>query len=322
MRRGLKQALKRPIGRLVELSCRWSNRRTGLALCYHAIGDPEGDPKHELVPALGTARFEAQVRHLGSRYRIVPASELHDAAMHRRRGQRLPVAITFDDDLSSHVSDAMPILRRLGVAATFFLCGASLERPHAFWWERLQRAWGQGVVEERILEELGVTDPGREQAPIRRVAAAIEELPPPRRDALAEELRTLAGPDPEDRGLRAPEVTRLAKAGFEIGFHTRRHDRLSALNDRSLADAMRDGKADLGRAAGSSIVGISYPHGESDPRVGEAARAAGYKFGFAATGRAIGPGDHPLLLDRRYPSRGTLGDFAFDVSRALWGGPR
>jgi peptidoglycan/xylan/chitin deacetylase (PgdA/CDA1 family) len=322
MKRGLKQALKRPVARLLELCCRWSGRRTGLALCYHRLGDPEGDPEHELVPALGTARFEAQVRHLRSRYRVVPASELRDAALERRRGRRIPVAITFDDDLSSHISEATPILRRVGVPATFFLCGASLERPHEFWWERLQRAWNRRVVDERILERLGATDLHPERAPIRRVAAAIEHLPAGRREALAEELRTLVGPDPEDAGLRASDVARLAEAGFEIGFHTRRHDRLPALDDRSLADAMTDGKADLERAAQGSIGAISYPHGESDRRVADAAHAAGYRFGFAATGRAIGAPSDPLLLDRRYPVDGTLGDFVFDVSRALWVGPR
>jgi peptidoglycan/xylan/chitin deacetylase (PgdA/CDA1 family) len=321
MRRRLKQALKRPVARLLELYVRCSGRRTGLALCYHRIGDPEGDLEHELVPALGTARFEAQIRYLRSRYRVVRASELHDAALERRRGRRLPVAITFDDDLSSHLSDAMPILRRVGVPATFFLCGASLERPHGFWWERLQRAWNRGVVDERILERLGGTDTHSERVPIRRVAAAIEELPAGRRDALAEELRTLVGPDPEDAGLRAPDVARLAEAGFEIGFHTRRHDRLPALNDRSLVEAMTDGKADLERAVGSSIGAISYPHGVSDRRVADAARAAGYRFGFAAMGRAIVAPSDPLLLDRRYPVNGNLGDFVFDVSRALWVGP-
>src|SRR5919197_3306136 len=74
MIRGAKSTLKRPAARVLEVACRWSSRRIGLALCYHRIGDPEGDPERELVPALGAARFEAQVRHLRSRYRLVPAS--------------------------------------------------------------------------------------------------------------------------------------------------------------------------------------------------------------------------------------------------------
>lgn len=322
MRRRLKRLLKRPAARLLDLGSRWSSRPAGLALCYHRIGDPEGDVVRELVPALGTKRFEAQLRHLRARYRLVPASELPGAVLGRRRGQPLPVAITFDDDLPSHVSQAMPILRRLGAPATFFVCGASLERPYDFWWERLQRAWDRGLVDEQLLDDLEATEAHAEQPSIRRVAAAIQELPPGRRDELADELGSRAGPASQDAGLRAQDVARLADAGFEIGFHTLRHDRLPALDDASLAHAMTHGKAALEKAAGAPIATISYPHGEADDRVARAARAAGYRLGFAAYGRAITEHGDPLLLDRRYPAVGTLGDFALDLARTLWAAGR
>ena len=145
--RRVKRFLKRPVARWIELRCRWSKRRVGLALCYHRISDPQGDPERELVPPLGIKGFEAHVRYLNRHCRLVRASELLEAARERRRGEPFPVAITFDDDLPSHVQGAMPVLERHGAPATFFLCGASLERPFAFWWERLQRAWDRGRVD-------------------------------------------------------------------------------------------------------------------------------------------------------------------------------
>ena len=65
---------KRALARWHDLRCRWSSKRAGLALCYHAVGDPAGDPERELVPPLGTRTFEAQLRHLRARYRLVRAS--------------------------------------------------------------------------------------------------------------------------------------------------------------------------------------------------------------------------------------------------------
>jgi peptidoglycan/xylan/chitin deacetylase (PgdA/CDA1 family) len=317
MPRWLKRALKPTVARLIDLRWRWSNRRMGLALCYHRVGDPEGDVQSEVVPAMGTKRFEAQVRYLRRRYRLVAASGLMDAVVRRRRGERLPVSITFDDDLPSHAGEAMPILRRLGVPATFFLCGASLERPHEFWWERLQRAWDRGLVDEGLLDDLEPTEAHPQQSPIRRVAMAIERLPPGRRDELAEELAARVGPDRPDSGLSARDVASLTDAGFEIGFHTLRHYSLPTLDDGSLARAMTEGKGALEKAVGTAIATIAYPHGDADQTVANAARAAGYRFGFSAYGRAITERADSLLLDRRYPLVGTRGDFALDLARGF-----
>jgi peptidoglycan/xylan/chitin deacetylase (PgdA/CDA1 family) len=108
------------------------------------------------------------------------------------------------------------------------------------------------------------------------------------------------------------------EAGFEVGFHTLRHPSLPTLDDGSLAAAITEGRDALERAAGTPIATIAYPHGDADDRVADAARAAGYRFGFAAYGGTITDRSDPLLLDRRYPLHGTLGDFALDLARKLW----
>ena len=317
MARRVKRFLKRPLARWIEFRCRWSTRRVGLALCYHRISDPQGDPERELVPPLGIKGFEAHVRYLNRRCRLVRASELLDAARGRRRGERFPVAITFDDDLPSHVRGAMPVLERHGAPATFFLCGASLERPFAFWWERLQRAWDRGGVDRGMLEELAAGDGNPGEATIKQVAAAIRAVPPDRRHALAEELVARGGPDPPDSGMRAGEVERLAAAGFEIGFHTLHHDPLPSLDDRALAEAMIEGKGTLERTAGTPIVAIAYPYGDADQRVAAAARSAGYRRGFAGSGQAVAAGSDPLMLGRHDPGVGTVGDLALMLARGL-----
>ena len=319
MGRRLKRLVKPPLAWVLAFRRRWSRRRVGLALCYHRVGHPAGDVEGELVPALDTRLFERHVQHLRRRYRVVPASELQRAVADRRRGQRIPVAVTFDDDLPSHVDEALPVLVRVGVPATFFLCGASLERPHRFWWERLQRAWDRGLVDEQLLGALGVRSTSAERPPIRTVAAAIQALPPDRRDLLAGELGERIGPDPDEAGLRAPSVASLARSGFEIGFHTLRHDALPRVDDELLERAMREGREQLADAAGAAIDLIAYPHGEANSRVADAARTAGFRYGFTGSGRAVTERDDPLLLSRRYPRRGSLADFAFNVARALSG---
>jgi peptidoglycan/xylan/chitin deacetylase (PgdA/CDA1 family) len=281
-----------------------------VALVYHRVGDPPGDLSRELLPALASRLFAEQVRYLSSRYRVVPASRLLEAASERRRGEPFPVAITFDDDLRSHVETAAPILLRAGAPATFFLTGACLRGPHRFWWERLQEARDRNLD----LGPLGIGGPG---ADVHEFGRAIEALPPRRIDELDATLGRLVGADPPDAGLRAEHVAALVADGFAIGFHTRRHYRLPGLSAAELDAAMVEGRAALEEAAGGSLTTIAYPHGRADGRVAAAAQAAGFSAGFTGTPGPVTPASDPLLLCRVSPSYASVGELALDVALAV-----
>jgi peptidoglycan/xylan/chitin deacetylase (PgdA/CDA1 family) len=303
----LLRALGLPIARLLVHVARLPGRGVGVALVYHRVGDPAGDPRRELVPAMGTELFAAQVSHLASGYRLVAASELLAATRERRRGERFPVAITFDDDLSSHLDAAAPILSSTGATATFFVSGASLHGPHRFWWERLQAALDDGL-------DLSALD--LEPATVHQVGLQVQGLTPHARDEVDARLAELVGPDPDESGLRAEALRRLVASGMEIGFHTRRHDVLPALDDAELAEAMRVGRAELEDVAGP-LRTISYPHGLADARVAAGARAAGFEAGFTGVPAAVTSASDPLLLGRVSPSHASVGELAFDVAWTL-----
>jgi peptidoglycan/xylan/chitin deacetylase (PgdA/CDA1 family) len=311
-RTGVLRVLGLPLALGLAPVARRSNRRLGVALVYHRVEDPAGDPRRELVPAMGTSLFTAQVRHLSSRYRVVAASELLNATRERRRGERFPVSITFDDDLATHVEVAGPILESAGATATFYLCGASLRAPHRFWWERLQIA-----VDRRLdLSSLGL-EPGPGGTTIHELGRRIEAMQPEARGKLDAALKEIVGPDKADAGLPAEGVESLAAAGIEIGFHTRRHDPLGPLDDDKLERALREGRSELEQVVGRPLRTISYPHGRADERVASAARAAGFKAGFTGRPELVTPRSHPLLLGRLSPSYNSVGELAFDVAWAL-----
>jgi peptidoglycan/xylan/chitin deacetylase (PgdA/CDA1 family) len=308
-RRAFSDALGRPLAATLERAVRRSARRAGIALVYHRIADSPGDLDRELLPALAARLFEPQIHYLASRYRVVAASELPRALRERRPGDAFPVAITFDDDLRSHVDFAAPILERAGVTATFFLSGASLRNAHRFWWERLQEA-----VDQRLdLSAVGLPASGG----IHELARTVESLPARELDAIDAALRDLVGPDPPDAGIRAEDVRRLSDAGFEIGFHTRRHYRLPALTDDELERAMHEGREELEDVVGRRLTTIAYPHGRGDGRVAAAARAAQFELGFTGVPAAVTPAAEALLLGRLSPSYDSLSELAFDLARTL-----
>ena len=302
---------------------RISGRRAGIVLVYHRVSDPH-QPWAEggLNPRLGTRFFEAQLRHVTARYRVVPASELIDAVRSRRRGQRFPVAVTFDDDLQSHVREAMPILKRLGIPATFFVSGASLDGPYSFWWERVERAMDGGALSEgelRTLVPVTAAEP-HPRGGLSAIAADIVQMSPEQREALSEELGERAGPDPADAGLRSAELRELASEGFEIGFHTLRHHNLAVLDASQLELAMTEGRERIAAEIGRELTSIAYPGGGWDARTPGAARAAGYRLGFTTDPEPVLPGSDPLCLGRVDPIWcATLGHFALTLTRVLRG---
>ena len=303
-------------GVLLNLALRLSRRRVGVAILYHRIDLRQGDPSCEIVPPLERSKFRRQLRHLRRLYKVVPADEFRAAVAARRRGERFPVCLTFDDDLGGHLEHAMPELRGQGVPAMFFLCGAGSSSP---WWDRLQRAFDRGCRAADVVELLpaGSGARGRPLGDIHDVADVIHELEPDQREQLAERLLGLAGPDPEGAGLPREGIVALADAGFGIGFHTLRHHRLPELDDTQLARAMNEGRAALEHTIGRPIDAIAYPHGHADPRVATAARQAGFRHGFTSFPYGTTPATPPLLLGRLEPTRLSVGGFGYWVARTL-----
>ena len=94
----LMHALGVPAAAAVERLARLSGRRVGLALMYHGIVQL-GDPEWVLAPAFDARLFADQLRHLSRRAPgSYPPPGCRRRSPTRQRGQRFPVAITFDDD--------------------------------------------------------------------------------------------------------------------------------------------------------------------------------------------------------------------------------
>lgn len=286
----------------------------GLALVYHRLGPRPGDPRHELMPAVSRADFAEQVAHVARHYRSVTACDLPRAARERRRGHRLPVAITFDDDLSTHLGIAADVLERARCRGTFFLTGATLDGPRPFWWERLQAVADRGRLARVSVPGLpGHVNHGEASLP--RVARAIEALSPRDRDRVDVALAAL-GPEPAEQGLRRSQVAELARRGFEIGFHTRDHHPLPTLADPELAGALCSGRTELEEAAGAPIRSLAYPNGATDHRTAAAARRAGFTCAFTTSGEPMRRGSDTCLLGRFEPRSASLGVFALKLASA------
>jgi len=98
----------------------------------------------------------------------------------------------------------------------------------------------------------------------------------------------LSWPRVEDHVRSHPEIMRsmdwemagtLAEEGHAIGSHTLSHPALPDLDDARLAHELAESRAEIARRIGSCDA-VGYPFGLWTPRVADAARRAGYSYGF------------------------------------------
>jgi peptidoglycan/xylan/chitin deacetylase (PgdA/CDA1 family) len=269
-------------------------------LVLHGVSaTPQGEdgaaPEHD------RALFEGQLKAVSRLFAVVPASGLIEAAAKRGPGERFPLAITFDDDLASHLEVAAPLLTAAGLPAAFFLTGRSLERPHRFWWERLAAAGDAGLLDDAEVRRSLFGEAAPASGDPAAALAAARALDEAGRAGLHERLGELLGPDPEGDGLTADQVRSLAM-GFEIGFHTYDHPDLTTLDDAGLERAMTFGRDRLEGVTGSPLRMVAYPYGRADERVAAAAREAGYAAGFTGSPAPATAGGDPMLIGRLVPS--------------------
>jgi len=297
--------LKLLVARTALRLVRYSRRPVGFALVYHAVGPRTGDPARELVPPHGRELFAAQIRFLARRFRPVRASELLDAVHNRAPWGRVPVAVTFDDDLASHRLEVLPVLERYGVPGTFFLAGP-VRPPKPLWWSWLQKTFDAGLLV-----------PG--DADIHALAQTVENLPPDQRDRESLRLASMAVDDVGPAAMAVGDIRALDAAGSEIGFHTVGHYALPTLDAATLASEVTRGRAELANEAAQPVTSFAYPHGKNDAAACEAVATAGYELAFTTSAEPVTGVTDPLRVGRLQPSFESVDEFELEVFRLLRG---
>jgi peptidoglycan/xylan/chitin deacetylase (PgdA/CDA1 family) len=256
-----------------------------LVLVYHRIV-AHAPSASAIVPTVASDVFRHHVAALADVGEIVPLESLVGGI---GRHARPRFALTFDDDLPSHVEHTLPILRSLGAPATFFLSGRALHGLGPYWFEVLEREIdARGLA--AVARELGI-DADTPDA----LALACE-----RDRSLQAWLEDRAG-EPGPR-LGRGDIEALAAADrMSIGFHTLRHRILPPLPPDELEADLAEGREDLEAVVGRRIQLFAYPHGKADTRTAAAVRRANYRAAFTGRPSPVVRGVDPYLLGRWEP---------------------
>ncbi len=212
--------------------------------------------------------LERQLRYLRRAFTIVPLAEFAasiGAPRHASQGRR--AALIFDDGLRSNVVVAYPMLRALGVPATFFVCPGLIEERRWLWTHearcRLQFA-GQ-PLRETLAAELGVP------AEVEPFVQRMKEIDFPRRKRVEARLRqATAGLVPSVADREAfdladwHELRSLDPSIVTIGSHSMTHPILPGLSAAEIEAELRDSRRMIEAKLARPAEFFSYPNDDVD----------------------------------------------------------
>jgi peptidoglycan/xylan/chitin deacetylase (PgdA/CDA1 family) len=277
-------------------------------LRYHAVCAAQGVGYAEPGICVTPSAFERHVAYLTSQYRVLP---LPEAVRYLREGKTLPpnaVAITFDDGYADNLAAAR-VLARNGATATFYITTSCLAGESPFWPSEIRELVHRTKAPEIRLKtadgELLLrcdTDVARHLA-IRALAKAFKASTIPAREALREQLRSLAGGgDIASPMLTWDQVREMQRLGMTLGAHTMTHPNLP---NAGLADAWLEisgSKARLERELGVATTMFSYPNGGAErymtADVAALVRKAGFEASTTSRNGFAGPGSDLFALER------------------------
>jgi peptidoglycan/xylan/chitin deacetylase (PgdA/CDA1 family) len=226
----------------------------------------------------GTPRaghLELAMRYLRRHFDVVPLGWLVSALQSPEADLSGKIALTFDDGLRSNVRVAYPLLKKLGLPATFFVCPELINRQRWLWnHEARQRLLAmEPRARERLAAELGApaqvegfigfmksAQVGYREAVEARIRAASPSFRPSARESDEFELASWA----ELRALDPGVVT--------IGSHTLTHPILTSLAEEDAQAEIADSRRMLEDKLQRTVDLFAYPNGEHSPAVHACAR--------------------------------------------------
>lgn len=289
------------------------------AVNYHYVEDPH--PKSGGISPCSVAEFDRQIGYLSKNFKIVSLEEVYEAAVSGKEGRYC--AITFDDGLKDNYVNALPILKKYGTTATFFIITSVFEKrlPAAHKIHILLSKFSADQMIDLFHGFLGEFYPdlkNQYQIPKDRRLTTERRM---HEDVLRANFKETMIALPEDVRsqflrygfkinklneekisghlfLSQEEIRELRDAGMQIGSHSHGHYSMAGDNEDVLRKDVRLSKEILSGITGDVPKSFSYPHGRSSSVAEKVLREEGFDIAVTIERRNIEKTDGPFSIPR------------------------
>lgn len=276
-----------------------------LIMIYHRVLD---EPDFMRPDEVDKEAFTWQMELLAKYFNVLPLSE----ALERMQNDTLPpraVSITFDDGYADNYTNALPILKRFNLTATFFIASGFLDGG---------RMWNDTVIEavrnypqaELNLSQVGLgsyktIDQTEKITAASNIISQVKHLPPEQRSSHVTYIAAQSNNLPNDLMMSSAQLKQLHKNGMEIGGHTVSHPILSKLDDEVAEQEIVVNKVILEEILNTSIKCFAYPNGKPEIDYLEQhiqmVKKAGYRSALSTHWGIVFQSSSPYELNRFTP---------------------
>lgn len=254
------------------------------------------------TPRTEAAMLERQLLFLSSLFEVVPLERIGEPGGRRRR-----VALTFDDGLRSNVTVAYPILRKLRIPATFYVCPELIDRRRWLWNHemRARLATLEKAAFVALADHVGA--PHEREAFIAWMKRLDLGSRRPVEQAVRRATRWFVGSLEQHEAYDLAswdELARLDPAIVTIGSHTLSHSILTSLTEPEMEREIVESRSFIERRLQRPAEHFCYPNGDFTPAALKLVRTT-YR-----TAVTTEPGQVPAAIDPhlipRWPCQPTL----------------
>ena len=299
---------------------RFLNRKKVTILMLHGVAGEHADAGWApLWPRMTPERLDRVLGHFGRHYRFVSLDDAVDMIAGRKPVVDNAMVLTFDDGYRNNLTEALPVLEKHGVPATFYIATGFVETGASYWIDRLDYALQKAPDEARQVEAVGQSydlrqlDRKQLAEGYKRLRLGVKNTVPDDEQMLSEfdrisgqleeaantSIRDIIDTDPYVSVASWQELRDVAQRGVEIGSHTVDHCRLTGVDKERVAQQLTDSMQHLQERVGEECRHFCYPNGDYDAGVAEQVRDAGYASAVTTDNGLNGVGDDLMTL-RRY----------------------
>jgi peptidoglycan/xylan/chitin deacetylase (PgdA/CDA1 family) len=277
-----------------------------LNIMYHGVTHENSNyfsPRH-----ISCDQFENHLKYFSKEFDVISISEAFEYMKSNYKPKRKTLTISFDDGYRNNLHNALPLLEKYNMKATFFVSGVCTEemKIRALWTDIISCLkyfhkdqiieLGDNRFENFIdvesktslgdfLSTCGVSDL---EANLNYLISAYN---------IEKDLNSL----PEDlwKILDQDELKELSASGIaEIGSHCHSHHNLVSIGFSDASRELQLSKDSLQRVTGLEIRSVAYPFGSYNTAIKDEAEKQGYNYQIAVD--YVYPEDvnDPRILDR------------------------
>ena len=256
---------------------RYRSQPFSFAVVYHRVvaDDSAGPADFGIERGVPASLFERQMRFLRRHFEPVKSSQIQHFP-----DDAVGFAVTLDDGYEDNYRVAAPILKKLGIPATFFVVSEFVGTDRLFWWEQVAELMRGSERPEMDLHAAApglcqgdssgnvfpLRNPGERESAYNQVCARIRRGRHADIDSHLAQLAAYFDAALRSQGRRYDlmdwdQLRDLIGQGFEIGGHTASHCNVVGADEAMLQRELIDSLNVLESRLDTPVESFAYPYG-------------------------------------------------------------